>query len=123
MPGFFGQLGAEGHGPSYRRAGLAAQPSTSGGVDGINPHKRRSRQLTLLTTTDDKLDLWLLIGRDADRYSVSVSLKSTLTGTDRWSFKPAFVCLITVVALRLVCQISVGLSISPSIFLVHDATD
>jgi hypothetical protein len=33
-----------------------------------------------------------------------VSLRGILTGTDRWSLKPAFVCLITVFALQLVCQ-------------------
>lgn len=34
-----------------------------------------------------------------------MSLKGILTGTDRWSFKPAFVCLIAVAVLQLVCQI------------------
>ncbi|MBS1813337.1 MAG: hypothetical protein JSS87_00510 [Acidobacteria bacterium] len=34
-----------------------------------------------------------------------MSLKGTLTGTDCWSFKPALMCLFTVAALQLVCQI------------------
>jgi hypothetical protein len=34
-----------------------------------------------------------------------VSLKGTLTGTDCWSLKPAFACLIAVAVLQLVCQI------------------
>ena len=34
-----------------------------------------------------------------------MSLKGTLTGADRWSFKPAFVCLIAVAVLQLVCQL------------------
>ena len=32
-------------------------------------------------------------------------MKGTFTGADRWSFKPALACLITVAALQLVCQI------------------